>query len=262
MILSLQLPFAVIPLVHLTSDRKRMGKFANGAAVKVAAWSCSVFILVLNGWYLWTQAVEWTRNSSAYRPLVIASLAVGGLCFLSFLAIIFAWPVLNQSPRSRRAVAITLRDQSAPLFLARSYSRILVPLDHSDADQEALGNALALAKMHDAKVILLHVEEGVTSQLFGALSSTAEIAEGQDYFANVTDSLRQQRIAVEVMVRHGKRPAAEIAAAVRECKPDLVVMASHGHRGLKDLILGTTINAVRHQIGVPLLIVNGSERHG
>jgi len=38
-------------------------------------------------------------------------------------------------------------------------------------------------------------------------------------------------------------------------KPDLVIMGAHGHGGLKDLIFGTTIDPVRHDINVPMLIV-------
>jgi len=101
----------------------------------------------------------------------------------------------------------------------------------------------------------------VTSQLFGALSSTAEINEGQDYLAHFAQSLREQGIRTEVVVRHGKSPAHEITAAADELQPDLVVMSSHGHRGLKDLIFGTTINAVRHRVKVPLLIVRGQDSH-
>src|SRR3954452_233666 len=107
--------------------------------------------------------------------------------------------------------------------------------------------------MHDAKIILLHVEEGVTSQMFGALSSTAEITEGQDYLAHIVSSLRDQNVDVDVVVRHGNNPAKEIVSAIQQVQPDLVIMASHGHRGLKDLIFGTTINSVRHRIKVPLL---------
>lgn len=261
-ILSLQLPFAVIPLVHLTSNPRRMGVFASGPLLKAGAWFCGVFILVLNVWFLWNQAGDWIGAAGGYRELAISLAVAGALAFLALVVVVSLWPIVNREPRVRKAVAITLEEQTAPLFPAQPYRRILVPLDHSDADREALGNALALAKMHDAKIILLHVEEGVTSQLYGSLSSTAEIAEGQDYLANVMTSLRNQRIQVETVVRHGKRPADEIVAAAAEFSPDLIVMASHGHRGIKDLFLGTTINAVRHRIDIPLLIVNGSERHG
>ncbi len=257
-VLSLQLPFAVIPLVHLTGDRRRMGSFANRLWVKIAAWGCAAFILVLNVWLMWNQVIDWARQSGSYRPLVIGASVVCGAGFLILLCIITFWPWFRPEPLTADRIALSVHAESVPVFSNRTYSRILVPLDHSEADQEALGNALALAKMHGARLILLHVEEGVTSQMFGSLSSTAEIKEGQDYLHNVVHSLREQNVEVEVVVRHGNSPASQITTAVHDLKPDLLVMASHGHRGLKDLIFGTTINSVRHRIKVPLLIVSGS----
>jgi manganese transport protein len=257
-IINFQLPFAVIPLVHFTSDKRRMGEFANGVWLQLAAWFCAAFILVLNTWLVWDEAAGWMAASGRYRVLVATGCIAAGLCFLALLLVTGFWPWLRGTPRRAARVAVRVPDESAPLFPTRTYSTILVPLDHSDSDQEALGNALALARMHGAKLVLLHVEEGIPSQLFGSLSSTAEIAEGQDYLRNVVASLREQNVDVEVVVRHGKSPAREIAEAVRELRPNLVVMASHGHSGLKDLIFGTTINSLRHRVKVPLLIV----RHG
>jgi manganese transport protein len=51
-ILSLQLPFAVFPLVHFTSDRAKMGEFVNAAWLRILAYSTAVVIAVLNGWLL------------------------------------------------------------------------------------------------------------------------------------------------------------------------------------------------------------------
>jgi manganese transport protein len=268
-ILSLQLPFVVIPLVHFTSSRKRMGSFANGPAVRSLAWLSAAVILALNIWLLRDKAVEWIESAPGHwRVWVRLGVAASGMAFGALLFLIVAWPRLRArwpglpEPESQ-PVAVTVPVPGPPLkppIQAQGvYSRILVPLDHSEADEEALQAALMLAKLHDAKILLLHVEEGVTSFLFGSLSSTAEIAEGQAYLSQVADSLREQKVEVEVAVRHGKSPAKEITAAVRELAPDLVVMASHGHRGWKDLVFGTTINAVRHRISVPLLIV-GSGR--
>ncbi|MFL6414291.1 MAG: universal stress protein, partial [Bryobacteraceae bacterium] len=207
------------------------------------------------------EVTGWVEASGAYRPLVLSAALLVSLGFLFLLVTVTAWPWLHFAPISSSRVAVRVREERPPVFPSRTYSTILVPLDHSDADREALGNAVALAKMHDAKIILLHVEEGVTSQLFGALSSTAEINEGQDYLATCEQSLREQGIRAEIVVRHGKSPAREIASAASELQPDLVVMSSHGHRGLKDLIFGTTINAVRHRVSVPLLIVRAQDSH-
>jgi manganese transport protein len=176
------------------------------------------------------------------------------------LGYITFWPQLRHVPAPSERVAVTVEEPAASTWVPRSYSTILVPLDHSESDEDAVGNALSLAKLHQARIVLLHVEEDVTSQLFGSQSSTAEIAEGQQYLANIVESLHAQKVSVGVVVRHGNSPAREIAAAVEEVQPDLVVMAQHGHRGIKDLIFGTTINAVRHRIRVPILIVSGGHR--
>ncbi len=258
-ILSMQLPFAVIPLVHFTSDRKRMGPFTNGFWLQLGAWACAAFIVILNIWLTWDVMRDWVGSSSGgYRPLVIFVSAVVSLGCIALLLLVTCWPWLRRLPAPAERVAVALAHESAPVWSSRTYSNILVPIDHSPSDQEAVGNALALARMYDARIILLHVEEGVTSRMFGSLSSTAEISEGQEYLASLATSLRSQNIAVATVVRHGNSPAHEIATAVRELQPDLLVMASHGHRGFMDLIFGTTINSVRHHVKIPMLIVNRS----
>ena len=256
-LLNLQLPFAVIPLIHFTSNRKLMGEFANPSWVKVSAWFCAVFILALNIWLVTDQVRDWLRAASGvYRPLIATGSAVFGLGLVALLFVVTAWPWLRETSF---ASPTTIAVAAPAVYPSRSYANILVPVDHSDSDGEAISNALAMAKTHGARLVLLHIEEGVTSQLFGALASTAEVTEGQHYLAEISETLRQRGVDVVTAVRHGKSPANEIALAVNELQADLLVMASHGHRGLKDLIFGTTINSVRHQVTIPMLIVNKSQ---
>src|SRR5215207_8073638 len=58
-ILSMQLSFAVVPLVWFTSQRRKMGSFANGPVLAVLAWTVAVAIIGLNGWLLIGTALEW-----------------------------------------------------------------------------------------------------------------------------------------------------------------------------------------------------------
>jgi len=58
-ILSLQLSFAVVPLVRFTGQRRKMGEFVNGRLLSVVAWSVAVVIGGLNGWLLFQTALEW-----------------------------------------------------------------------------------------------------------------------------------------------------------------------------------------------------------
>ncbi len=119
--------------------------------------------------------------------------------------------------------------------------------------------AQPIARLHGAKLYLLHVEEGVTSQVYGPLASTAEVEVGLRYLAEIAASLKAQSVDVEAVVRHSQDPRREIVNYARELKPDLLVMGAHGHRGWRDIVFGTTINAVRHEVDVPLMIVRGGK---
>ena len=92
------------------------------------------------------------------------------------------------------------------------YHRILVPLDHTALDLLAISHAAAMAKLYGAKLYLLHVEEGVTSQIYGGESSTAEVEAGQAYLDRIARSLQGQGIAVETA---GSSPTDNFAEQVR-----------------------------------------------
>ncbi len=67
-LLNLQLPFAVIPLIHFTNDRERMGEFANPAWVQIGAWGCAAFILILNFWLAFDQVRRLDRGERSLSP--------------------------------------------------------------------------------------------------------------------------------------------------------------------------------------------------
>ena len=145
--------------------------------------------------------------------------------------------------------------EGAAAAIAPVYQRILVPLDHTRLDLLAVSHAAAMAKLYGAKLYLLHVEEGVTSQIYGGDASTAEVEAGQAYLDRIARSLQDQGIAVETTIRNSTSPGKEIVRFAREIRPDLLIMGAHGHGGLKDVIFGTTISPVRHKLDIPMLIV-------
>ena len=69
-VLSMQLPFAIIPLIHFTSDRARMGEFSNRAWVKALSWITAAVIIVLNVWLLTDAISEWLAAAGRWRTLV------------------------------------------------------------------------------------------------------------------------------------------------------------------------------------------------
>lgn len=260
-ILSMQLPFAVIPLIHFTSDRRRMGSFVNKMWVRVLAWTAAGIIVTLNVYLVVDTIHEWLAAAGENRWLLavlvipLALLLLAMLLYVTFEPLLRGWirrfgPALLEPPRHVGA------ELTAP-----AYAKILVPLDHTDIDRQAVAQAAAMARLHGAKLYLLHVEEDVTSQIYGPLASTAEVEAGMRYLDDIAATLREQSVDVETVVRYSNRPRQEIVQFARELAPDLVVMGAHGHRGLQDLVFGTTIDGVRHQVDAPIMIVHAPKTH-
>ena len=250
-ILSMQLPFAVIPLIRFTDDSRRMGEFANRAWVRALAWSAAALIVALNLWLVAETAGPWVVESVWHAiwvgPPLLAVMAL--LMKITFGATRVAG--VGGEPGAASAAA---RMVATNLPVPR-YRLILVPLDHSSRDRAAIAHAVSMARPYGAALHLLHVEEGATSKLFGPLASTKEIRTGEEYFEGIVDSLAAAGIRAEFSIEHGMNPQAAIIAKVAALSADLIVMGAHGHRGIKDVIFGNTINGVRHHVSVPVLVV-------
>jgi len=253
-VLSMQLPFAIIPLIHFTSDRTRMGNFANAVWVQVLSWVTAAIIVALNFRLLALALSDWLAGAGRWRVLVWTVGVPAAVALLALLLYTTLEPFLSRKRLGRESVTLP-ETAGAEREAAPMYRRILVPLDHSELDRLAVSHGAAMARLYGARLYLLHVEEGVTSQIYGRLSSTAEVEAGAVYLDRIAASLRSQGVEVETAISHSSSPKKEIVRYAGEIQPDLVIMGAHGHGGLKDLIFGTTINPVRHLLKVPMLIV-------
>jgi manganese transport protein len=251
-VLSLQLPFAIVPLLQFTNDPRRMGEFASGRTIRVVGWTTALIVLGLNMWLAEQSIADWASGAGRYAPLIWAvSIAIcGGL--LALLAWITAQPYRRANARP---ATLGVEEQTRDIVTLQRYRRILVPLDHSRLDRLTLSHAAGLALRDGARLYLLHVEEGVTSLMYGSESSTAEVEAGREYLDRLVASLGEMKIDVETAIRHGSQPRAEIVDYARKISADLLVMGAHGHRRIKDLIFGTTIDPVRHALNLPILVV-------
>ncbi len=162
-VLSLQLPFAIMPLIQFTNDPQRMGPFVSGMKLKIAGWATALVVLILNLWLAWQAIADWAQAAGAWAPLIwISALAICG----ALLSLLF-W-ITMQPYRRPATVPATLgleRQSPGQVVAAPTYRKILVPLDHSNLDRIAIGHAAALASRTHGTIYLLHVEEGVTSQI-------------------------------------------------------------------------------------------------
>ncbi len=259
-IINMQLPFAVVPLLHFTGDRRRMGEFANKLWIAVLSWITAAVILGLNVWLIQQSVSDWLASAAGYRFYILLLVVPVVVVLGALMLWVMFEPLLARWGIHGGRAPIVLPAAAGASAEAPVYRRILVPLDHTELDHLAIAHAAAMARMHQAKLYLLHVEEGVTSQIYGSLSSTAEVEAGRKYLDEIVAALRAEGIAVETMVAHSSKPAREIIRGASEIQPDLLVMGAHGHGGLKDLIFGATINSVRHKLRIPLLVVRATSK--
>jgi manganese transport protein len=253
-VLSMQLPFAVIPLLHFTSDRQRMGTFANPRWVRALGWVAAAIIVTLNLRLAVQTVAGWLAAAGAWRWVVQVLVVVFGAALAGLLVWVTFEPWLPARLRQLgRPAAPSLPVELEPR--TPSYRTILVPLDHTEMDREVVSLAAGLAREHGGRLYLFHVEEDVTSQVYGELSETAEVEAGRQYLEEIAQALREQGVDAQAVLCHSRDPRREIVRFARQTRPDLVVMGAHGHKWFQDLVFGDTIDAVRHALGVPVLIV-------
>ena len=139
-------------------------------------------------------------------------------------------------------------------FVPHPYTRIGVAIDLGSLDTKVLSHAQSLAQQNGAHLVLMHVVEGVGGQLFGKHAYDDETRDDMQHLEKHAEELRNTGIDVQAMLGFGRVPK-EIIRIAQEQKIDLLVMGGHGHRGMKDLIFGTSISKVRHALKIPVLVV-------
>ncbi len=136
------------------------------------------------------------------------------------------------------------------------YRRILVPLEHSPADEAILAHVRALASRLGSSVVLLHVADGWVARNIKELDlrESEEMREDRVYLETVCGRLQAEGLDADAVLAAGE-PAKEIAAAAEREGCDLIAMATHGHRLLGDVVKGSTATALRHATKIPILMV-------
>jgi nucleotide-binding universal stress UspA family protein len=143
------------------------------------------------------------------------------------------------------------------------YHRILVPLENTRTDRVILPHVRALARHCGASIVLIHVADGFAARNIQQLDlrESEEMRRDRTYLDAVSADLVAEGFACEAVLACGN-PADEIStAAVRE-GADLIAMATHGHRGLNDLIRGSVASELRHRTHVPVLMVREAPAKG
>lgn len=249
-ILSLQLGFAIIPLIHFVSDKVKMGKFAIDTKTKIAAWLIASVLIVLNAKMLLNEAVDIFSTGSLIAKILIVAFVTffGGL-----LAYITFQPLMSSS---KKTAAIKIHPDIKDLqeMQLPQYKRVGIALDFSEADQKLILHGLGQGNS-GSSFFLLHVVESASASLLGKESNDFETNNDKERLATYVKELTLRGMKVEGYLGFNHR-SAEIVRLAKELEVDMLVMGAHRHSGLKDILYGETVNTVRHELTIPVLIVN------
>jgi nucleotide-binding universal stress UspA family protein len=139
------------------------------------------------------------------------------------------------------------------------YRRILVAVEHSAADRTILEHASELARLAGSELLLVHVADGWAARHYDELKlrESEEMKADRAYLDGLGESLANQGFVVQTRLAMGD-PATELVKIANEGGVDLVAMATHGHRGLSDVLHGTTVDRVRHLVRIPVLLLRSA----
>ncbi len=136
------------------------------------------------------------------------------------------------------------------------YRRILVAVENSAADKTIVAHVSELARLTGASLLLVHVADGWAARNFDQLKlrESEEMRIDRDYLDRLRRELEGRGITVTTRLAMGD-PATELVKVAQDQDVDLIAMSTHGHRFVKDVLLGATADKVRHLVKVPVLLL-------
>ncbi len=136
------------------------------------------------------------------------------------------------------------------------YQHILIPLEHSPADDTILTHIKPLARIAGAKLLLVHVADGWVARNFNQLqlAESQEMKDDRAYLEKRVRELAEEGFSCDAVLALGE-PSDEIIKLAHEKNVDLIAMTTHGHRFISDILYGATVDKVRHNVEVPVLLL-------
>ena len=250
-ILSLQLGFAIIPLILFVSDKKTMGAFVIKPFTKIIAWLVTSILVYLNIRMVTEQASGYfaTSDNIFWKAVII----IGGLLFIGLLIISIVYPLMS---KRRRNIPVEMHSEVSELqqIAVPVYKKIAVALEFSEKDEKLLSYAIGQAQAKTS-FVLIHVVESVPAKILEEESDDLETRTDQQHIDFYATRFKQMGYEAAGILGYNRR-SKEIVRIIKEEKADMLVIGAHGHTGIKDWFYGQTINTVRHELNIPVLVVN------
>ena len=143
------------------------------------------------------------------------------------------------------------------------FKTILLPTDGSDLSDKATATAVEFAKLNSAKIVSITVIQPLPLASLGdggAVIDSGELAvkmqeAARSYIDKVAAAARAAELAFEGVISVSHTPYEEIVEAAKKFDCDLIMMASHGHKGINKLLLGSQTDKVLANTTLPVLVL-------
>lgn len=252
-VLSLQLAFAIIPLIHFNSDKKIMKEFVIKNWVKILAWLSSIIIIGLNVKLVIDEINGWLisagdRSYWIYITVVPIAIAIGALLLYIIIKPFFSSIDDKDAPNVPHGQALDIIDLKTP-----EYKNIGVSIDFSKNDKNVIRHAV-LQGGKNATYTLIHIVETAAARYHQQNVMDMETISDEENLKKYQQNLAELGYKSIYKIGYGSTSSA-IAKIVNKSDIDFLVMGAHGHKGFKDLIFGSTVDTVRHNVKIPVLVV-------
>jgi manganese transport protein len=250
-VLSLQLGFAVIPLIHFNSDKAKMKEYAIKTWVKILAWLTALIIVSLNVQLVIEEIGGWIKETTVGIWWIYLLVIPAVVLIFALLVYVFIMPFFKNSELHSSNVphgeALEI-GEIQPI----QYHKVGISVDFSKNDRNTLRHAL-LQGGKDAEYHLIHIVETAGARFHGEKVLDHETQRDTDNLQKYKLNLEELGYKITIAIGYGTAAKA-ISEIVKERELDLLVMGAHGHSGISDLIFGTTVEKVRHNVQIPVLI--------
>jgi manganese transport protein len=218
--------------------------------VQFLAWLITAILVYLNMRMVSEQAMDFfqTSDNNFWKGAILLS----ALLFVALLMVSIFYPILKKSPLAA-SIQVHKKDVVFKATPLPGYQKVAIALDFSERDQKVLTHAIAQAS-RGSTVVLIHVVESAPAKILGRETDDFETRKDQEKLDSYAVQLEQYDLKAETFLGFRDR-SKEIARIVIESGADLLIIGAHGHRGMKDWLYGETIDAVRHRLKIPVLIV-------
>ncbi len=250
-ILSVQLGFAIIPLIHFVSDKKTMGAFSIKNTTKFFAWLVASTLIYLNIKLVYEEAAGFfAEPGNLFWKIVIV---ISILLLLFLLVYVFAHPWISKEQKNA-SIQIHAHPTGIKTLSIPQFNHIAIALDFSEHDEKLLEYAIGQGNKN-TRYLLIHVVESASAKILGAQSDDYETRKDREQLDFYRMQMEEKGFASKIKLGYQNRTK-EIVKIVKEENADMLVIGAHGHTGIKDFIFGETVNSVRHELKIPVLIVN------